>query len=829
MIQNKPKLIILMHLCYFIFWAHVSAKPLPPMNAAEIQLALQKLNVVGSALYVAAHPDDENTAVLAYLSKERMLRSAYLSLTRGGGGQNLIGNEKGSELSVLRTQELLAARKIDGAEQFFTRAIDFGYSKTSMETLKKWNKEVILSDLVWIIRKFQPDVIITRFTPDRGGHGHHTSSAILAVEAFSAAGDAAQFPEQLKYVKPWQATRIVWNTWRPQLENRTPDMPSLVASNLGTFNTLLGKSYLEISALSRSMHKSQGFGSSGYRGNYNNYFEHMAGEAAKNDLFDNIDLTWQRIPGAARVATILSRTENEFVPTNPSQIIPQLIEAYRLIQQLEPTPVVQAKLAALREIIRSCAGLWLEAIAKDYAVTAGNTIGLDLMLVNRSPLELNLKQFSITQSKIDTTCHTPLKNNEPYKIKVLLNIPADAKFTHPYWLQKMGDAEYYNVKEQMDIGLPEQPSPLQVNYTLDIQGELITYTVPVYYRWTDRVHGEMYRPLEITPPVTANLSANVFIFPNNQPTEIAVLLKSWANQISGTVRLNLPVGWQTEPREIPLRFAKKYDEASVQFKIKPPQEECADTLGVEIEINKQIYNKSYLQIAHDHIINQTIFPAAAAKIVNFNIQTSGNDIGYIMGSGDEIPLYLEQLGYTVSLLSDNDIENQDLARFDAIIAGTRAYNVRTRLQQQKQILFEYVKNGGTLISLHNTRFGLSADNIGPFPFSISRDRVSVEEAAVKLLAPDHPILNKPNRISHRDFDSWVQERGLYFADEWDTNYVPILSSNDPGEDPKHGGLLYASYGDGHFIYSGYSWFRQLPAGIPGAYRLFVNMISVGNN
>ena len=820
-------IVFILKFSLFINHSELTAQPAPILNGAELQLALQKLNVLGSVLYVAAHPDDENNALLAYLSKEKKLRTAYLSLTRGSGGQNLIGSEKGMELGILRTQELLAARKIDGAEQFFTRAIDFGYSKFAQESLEKWNGDLILADLVWIIRKFQPDVIITRFAKGAGGHGHHIASAILAGKAFFAAADSSQFQEQLKYVKPWQAKRLVWNTWRPDLGNRTPDMPALISVDLGTYNTLLGKSYTEISALSRSMHKSQGFGSSGHRGSYLNYFEHTEGSIAQEDLFNDIDITWNRQANSSQISGLLKEAENIFNPNTPQKIIPQLLQAYKMIGQLKPSPIIQIKSADIKEVIRSCLGLWLEAISEEYTVSPGDTLPFHIMLVNRSKFPLILKRISFPFDPSDSVIEQPLNNNQPFELTQTIKLPFDAELTIPYWIEKDDTYEINKINDKKLIGQPEKSSPLQVYVHLQADQDTIGFRIPIYYRWSDRVKGEKYRPVEISPPVTINLINDVFLFPDNKAREIDLSIKSFVPNLKGKITIQVPEKWQAQPNEFPISTSDKFEEKHLRTHITPPNAQDLGSLKISAETRGRMYSNSIVEISHDHIPIQVVYPHAGAHLVHFNINYIGEHIAYIMGSGDEIPSCLEQIGYSVDLLSDEDLVTKDLSKYDAIITGTRAYNTRAELHNQKSRLFEYVYKGGTLITLHNTRFGLPARDIGPFPFHISRDRVSDERAPVTFLEPDHPILNWPNKLTQADFSGWVQERGLYFADTWDNHYTALIACNDPGESPKKGGLLYATYGKGHFMYAAYSWFRQLPAGVPGAYRLFINLISAG--
>ncbi|HVF50693.1 MAG TPA: PIG-L family deacetylase [Pyrinomonadaceae bacterium] len=810
--------------------ATLRAQPTPVRAASETQLALRKLTVLGSALYVGAHPDDENTAMLAYLSDERLLRAAYLSITRGDGGQNLIGTEQGEMLGLLRTQELLAARRIDGAEQFFTRAIDFGYSKTPAETLSIWGREQVLADVVWVIRRFRPDVVITRFpTTGEGGHGHHTASAILAVEAFRAAADPARFPEQLRHVETWQPKRLMWNSFRPQLENRKPDAPKLLTVDLGAYNALLGKSYTEIAALSRSMHKSQGFGSAERRGSALNYLEHLAGDApVREDFFEGIDTSWRRVRGGEQVGQILEEAARTYNPANPQATLPLLVRAHAALARLPDGDVwVAVKRRELLDVIRACSGLWLEAIAADFNATPGGEIKINTTLVNRSDFPLRLESVGLPFDAPAKTVGAELKNNQPVRTELALRIPADAPFSQPYWLRDAQTRGRFSVAEQTLVGTPENAPTIPV--TLNIStggGETLTFETPVLFRWTDRVRGEQYRPFEIVPPVVVNLAERTYVFPEQRAKPVSLLVKSNAANVSGQLRLQLPGGWRATPETIPVNLKNRGDEFNATFNVTPPADASTGTLAAGFDAGGRRFSRSMQSLDYPHIPLQTTFPAAHARLVRFDIARRGRNLGYVMGSGDEIPEALRQLGYSVALLSDHDLDSADFGAFDAIITGVRAYNTRPRLRQQQGRLLDYVERGGTLVVQYNTD-DLALTNLGPYPFKLSRERVTVEESPVAFALPEHPLLLSPNRISAADFENWIQERGIYFASEWDARYQTPLAANDPDETAKRGGTLYARHGKGAYIYTGYAWFRQLPAGVPGAYRLFVNMIDAG--
>ncbi len=802
----------------------LSAQIQRPINSAELISAVEKLNVVGSVLYIAAHPDDENTSVLAYLSKGRKFRTGYIALTRGDGGQNLIGSEKGAEIGIIRTKELLAARKIDGAEQYFTRAIDFGYSKSPEETFNFWGKENILSDVVWVIRNFKPDVIITRFPSDgRGGHGHHTASAILAKEAFYDAADSNKFKEQLKYVDPWQAKRLFWNAWRPSEQQKK----SLIKIDVGNYNPVLGKSYTEIAADSRSMHKSQGFGASERRGNMYEYFELTAGDKPNKDLFDDIDITWNRVKNSKNIQVQINKIISSFNPKNPSESVENLINLNNLFNSVKDNYWVKEKKKELIPIIQSCTGFWLEAIADDYSSSPGDKVSFTTTLINRSNLNLTLDKISISDQLVDSTLNLKLENNNPIEVTANFVLPKNFPISQPYWLKESNNGKIFNVDNQEIIGNAENPPSVDVWATVKIGDNTLRFQTPLIYKWTDRVKGEQYRSFEIRPPVVTSIQNKLAIFTNDNSKVVKVRLKSNTNEVSGILKLNGNSNWQVSPEEISFSFDKKYAEKSFTFTITPPKIKNVANLSACILIDGKTYNKDMVEIYYDHIGYNTYFPDSKIKLVKLDINKFDGTIGYIMGAGDDVPEALENLGYKVIMLSDENLENENLNNFDAIITGIRAYNTRERLKYDQPKLINYVKNGGTLIVQYNVSYGLQTKNIGPYPFSLNHGRVTDENAEMKFLDPTSKLLNFPNRITNEDFENWVQERGLYFSDNWDNHYTTVFASHDEGENDLKGSLLYTKYGKGVFIYTGISFFRQLPAGVPGAFRLFVNLISAG--
>ncbi len=800
--------------------------PREAMSAAEIRLALKKLNVVGSVLYVAAHPDDENTAFLAWGSKGKLLSTAYLAMTRGDGGQNLIGSESAGLLGLLRTEELLAARRIDGAEQFFTRAIDFGYSKSPQETLAIWDREKVLSDVVRVIRTFRPDVVVNRFpTTGEGGHGHHTASAILSVEAFEAAGDPSRFPEQIaEGLKPWKPRRLFFNVFRFRMDQPAVAPPGSVPVDLGAYNTLLGLSYTEIAAQARTMHKSQGFGSAERRGTWRNDFTLLKGDPPAKDLFDGIDLTWARVPGGASVAPILAEAERTFRDEDPAASLPLLVKAWEKLNALPPSHEKDVKRDELLEVIRSCAGIWVEAVAAEPSAVPGGAVTVSTMILNRSRFPMTLASVEVTGAP--SAAGGALKADEPLHADATMTIPPGQTLTNPYWLSARAGKGLYTVANASLIGRAEAPAPLVARFRVTALGQLLEFTTPVVFRRTDPVRGEIYYPFDVVPPVAVTFDETTYAFAGDGAKPIAVSLRSFG-RASGTLRLAADSGWKVSPAEVPFAMMSRDEEKRVTFAVTPPAKASAATLRATAVVDGKEWSRSLVRVDYPHIPRQTLFPPAEAKALKLDIAAPPREIGYVMGPGDMVPEALRQIGYRVTLLSDEELESSDLSRFGTIVAGIRAFNTRPRLKALHGKLMSFVEAGGVFLVQYDTTGGLATEEIGPYPFKISRDRVTVEEAPVTFTNPADPLLNVPNRIGPADFEGWVQERGLYFAGTWSPKYETPLSMSDPGETPKLGSILFVRHGKGAFVYTGLAFFRQLPAGVPGAYRLFVNLIEGG--
>lgn len=803
------------------------AQPSPQLNAAAIKLQMKKLDTLGSVLYLAAHPDDENTRLLGYLAKEKLYRTGYLSLTRGDGGQNLVGNEQGELLGLIRTQELLAARRIDGAEQFFSRAQDFGFSKNPQETFATWDKEKVLGDAVWVIRQFQPDVIICRFPADsRAGHGHHTASAMIAAEAFEAAADPKRYPEQLKYVQPWQAKRLLWNTYSFGSINTTA--PDQYKIDVGAFNFLLGRGYGEIAAESRSQHKSQGFGVPASRGSALEYFTTIKGDAPVHSLLDGINTTWERVPGGKAIGRLVDKALADYSIDDPAASVPALLAIRKAITALPDGYWKTQKLKETEQLVLACAGLWVEAYSATPVVVPGQPLQTSVQLINNSQVPVRMQTIRLP-GKDSAFNNQALVFDKLLTIPQSITVPPAAAVSQPYWLEEQHPLGTYSIKDQQLVGRPENVPALQATIDLEIGGQAFRLVRPLQYKHTDPVKGELYEPLVIAPRVVANLGNQVFIFTEPQPQPVSVKLKAMADSTDGTVRLQLPAGFKCSPESQPFGLARKGDETALLFNIAPVQvngSNRVDTFTVAATSNGQVYTQSLQSINYDHIPPITLFPPAAARLVRVHLQHNGNRLGYIAGAGDMVATALRQVGYQVTALDEKDIMSGNLQQYDAIITGVRAYNTNERLKYWQPRLMEYVKNGGTLLVQYNTNSPLVTSQLGPFPFTLSRgERVTDETAKVTLLQPDDATMHYPNELTQHDFDGWVQERGLYFTGNADPSYKKLFVMNDKGEQPLDGGTLVASYGKGRYVYTSLSFFRQLPAGVPGAYRLFVNLIS----
>ncbi len=824
----------------FAGFCSVSAQGPATVTSADIYLRLKKLNVLGTILYVAAHPDDENSRLIAYMAKERLYRTGYMSMTRGDGGQNLIGDEQGVDLGLIRTQEMLAARRVDGAEQFFSRAFDFGFSKSTQEALKTWDEQKILSDVVWIIRKFQPDVIIARFPPDsRAGHGHHSASAVLAHEAFTAAADPTKFPEQFKYgVKPWQAKRLLWNSFNFGGLNTTSEDQMKI--DVGGFNPILGKSYGELAAESRTNHKSQGAALTPARGESMDYFTLVAGDPAPHDPMEGVVTTWDRVPGGSKIAGMIDKVTRDFSLTEPQKSVPGLVEVFQAILVLPDGYWKTQKIKEVQQLIADCSGLWMEAVVANPYVAQGDPLTVTLVLNNRLHADIVTQQISVAESgetlaefgsaggreaRFDTLWAHQLEGDKNFYFSKTILVPADEPITQPYWLAEPMSPGHFNVTDQRLIGNPGIAPAYEATFILAIGGQGMVFTTPVQYKYTDAVKGERYEPLTVLPRVTAQLDPALLVLAGDGAKNFSASLQAHSAHVSYPSMALTPVAGVSEVPHDKELWAQGYQSWRVKSDGKTLGAVTGDLLlGHDGRKDTALEQHT---IAYDHIPRIDYFRPATEKFVLTDLKTAGHRIGYIEGAGDKVPAALQQMGYEVVMLKEKDIAGGNLGQYDAIIAGVRAYEVHPWLITRHDILMQYVKDGGNLVAQYTREdLGQVTNKIGPYPFAVANLRVTDETAKVDFPLPEHKVLNYPNKITDKDFDGWIQERGIYFAGQTDTAYQQVLSMKDAGESELKGSLVIANYGKGTFVYTGLVFFRELPAGVPGAYRLMANIIAL---
>lgn len=802
----------------------------PQASSGEIRLKLKKLRTLGSVLYIAAHPDDENTLAIGYYANERKLTTAYLSLTRGDGGQNLIGGELRDKLGLIRTQELLAARRVDGGIQFFTRANDFGFSKGPEETLSIWDKEAILHDVLKVVRSFKPDIIICRFPPDsRAGHGHHTSSALLALEAFDKSDDPAVFPELAKKYGLWKPRRVFLNVSRFFNQNITESTPGVITIDMGGFNPLLGVSYPELSATSRSMHKSQGFGSRARRGYTPEFFELQRGDSVKKDLLEGIDLSWNRVKNGKSIDAAIQKAQGKFKDDQPWLIVPELLSIRSQISQLASSIWKDRKLSEVDELLRDCLGLYAEVTADHFFQSPGKTVSLSIEIQNRSGQAITFNKMTFPELEADSLVNKTVGAYQQLMVSFKRPIPSNTPMSPPYWLKEKHGTGLFTVSNPEFIGLPENPSALYGKISFTLNGSLLELSVPVLYKWTDPVRGEVYRPVEITPPVSIEPRKTVELFPTPGSKNIRVDVRALSfGRQEGTLRLVTPQGWKVLPDQVNFSLERRGAQSSFEFEVQPPVTSGEGLLQIVATIDGKEWQSSIEEIRYDHIPIQTLQPPSEVRLIRESIQVQAKRIGYVEGAGDEVAASLRSLGVDVIQLKNEEISAEALKSFDAVVLGIRALNANPEIRSIMPELLRYCENGGTLITQYNTSGDVAVDRFAPYPLTISRERVTEENAEVRILAYGHPALQFPNPIAAQDFNGWVQERGLYFPGKWDSAFIPLLSMNDKNEPERKGSLLIAKYGSGNYVYTGLSFFRQLPEGVPGAYKLFANLLSLKN-
>jgi LmbE family N-acetylglucosaminyl deacetylase len=799
-----------------------------PTSAPAILRELRDFREMGSVLYIAAHPDDENTELIAYFARGRNYRTGYLSLTRGDGGQNVLGPEFGNELGAIRTEELLAARQVDGGRQFFSRAVDFGFSKDYRETLRIWDRQEVLSDIVRVIREFRPDVLVTRFSPIPGGtHGHHTASTILAMEAFKLAGDPKAFPEQK--LAPWQPVRIVWNESSFQRDDMSGT--NQVRIDIGGVDPTTGEAFTDIASRSRAMHKTQGFGSfriSGGSGQRYEKFQLLNGEPMTNDVFDTVNTTWSRVAGGLVIGKTADEIIAQFNPRNPAASVPALL---KLREQLSAVatddPLVAEKRGKLDRILQDCLGLETATTIAQAGVVPGETMELhhSAVILSDVPVRWVAVRYPVTGKEVIEGIH--LQANQPIVRESSQTLPAGTRLSQPYWLREESTPGMFQVDDPALIGRPENPAPFPVEEIFDVGGQTLVVSDEPVQITTNSIGQEIRRQLDVIPPVSLDFASDIALLTPGTARQVTVEITASRAGATGVVQLEMPDGWTVFPASRPFHLTQVGDRARFDFTIKAPPQTGTGKIVARAEINGVRYQNQHVEIDFPHIPPLLLQPVAALKAISLDLATRGHTVGYLPGAGDSVSENLEEMGCAVKTLDDSRLTAEQLRGLDAVVIGVRAFNVRPHLAADMPLLFEYVQNGGTVIAQYNRPDGLNATALAPYDLHVAGGRVTDETAEMTPLAPDHPVLNTPNKIGPADFDGWVQERGIYFPDRWDDHFIPIFACHDPGEAPLKGSLLVARYGKGYYVYTGLVFFRELPAGVPGAYRLFANLISLG--
>ncbi|ASK29387.1 PIG-L family deacetylase [Chryseobacterium sp. T16E-39] len=814
------------------------AQQVRPSKSSEIYRELKTLKHLPKVLYFAAHPDDENTGLLSWLINDQNVETGYLSLTRGDGGQNLLGTEQGAALGLIRTHELLEARKLDGAQQFFTRAIDFGFSKNTTDTFKQWDENSLIADAVWVIRKFRPDVIICRFPPTAAaGHGQHAASAVVAEKAFKLAGDKTAFPEQLKYVNVWQPKRVLWNTFRFGGVNTTAEDQLKVT--VGQYDAQLGMGYGELAGLSRSLHKSQGAGTQSVAGIRTEYFSHVIGEPAKTTLFDGVVNTWTA-KGNTDIDQSLDKIISAFNFNNPDLSLPALLALRKKIMALPDGDLKKDKVKSIDNIILSCAGFMGEVVTNQAEAVAGDHYNFRLNLISRAENPVVLDHVNwLNKSE---SINRKLSKDSLITIEHEIQIPADAALTEPYWLAKPAtNPGIFSVPNDTLIGLPEAESPLNVLLDLKIGSEKFQVKLPLSFKKLDPVRGDVVEALRIVPALELKFTQPLYLVKENEDLHLSLNFKVNSNKPYNNGILNLMYnGERLGGTNVSSLNGK---DTTIDYVI--PKTKLASIHSPRLQLDANFvadgvtYNKKQILIQYPHLPSLQYFAPATVTVMKGDIQVKAKKVGYIEGAGDFIPEFLRIAGVQVDVLKDEDFygnldESRNgtpnkLSQYDAIVLGVRTNNTEKKLGRWMPFLWSYAKAGGNVVMQYNTNQDTTVDKLGIYNFSIANKRVTEENAAVTFLNPNHKLLNFPNKITADDFKGWVQERGAYFPAQWDAAYEPLFEMHDTGEEPLQGSTLYAKYGKGNFIYTPLAFFRQLPAGNVGAARLFLNFLSAQKN
>ncbi len=817
------------------------ARAAEPLSPAGILRELRGFKEMGSVLYIAAHPDDENTQLITYLARGRNYRTAYLSLTRGDGGQNVLGPEFDEELGVIRTEELLAARRLDGGRQFFSRAIDFGFSKDYRETLNIWDRQEVLSDMVRVIREFQPDVMITRFSPQPGNnHGHHTASAVLAIEAFKLAGDTNAFPDQLRQLQAWQPKRLLQNGG---LGRGGDSAPGSLRLEISGNDPVTGESFAEIAARSRSMHKTQGFGnfSGGGRGPRQEAFQLLGGEPATNDILDGVDTSWSRVPGGEEVGLFVDKLIASFDTNNPAASVPAVLEMRGRLLRLSSNAqgrvgspagsdsvLLQDKRRQLDRILQACLGLSVDTTVPQAEVVPGEALQLRHAASVRADVPVRWVEVRYPAISRQLTKPVDLAPNQSVSREGTETLPTATPLSQPYWLRRERTAGMFRVDDPSLIGRPEDPPAFPIEQVFEVGGQTLVVADEPVQAASAGADGAAPRRLDVVAPVSLRFLSDVGLFAPGATRSIELEVTAVRPNLAGTLELQTPAGWSATPQSRPLRLSAIGEKTRLGFSLTAPQTPTRARVRAKALIKGGEFVSQRIEIHYPHIPPQLLQPPARMEVVSLELGIRGRAVGYVPGAGDRTAEALEQMGYKVSVLTGGELRPERLRGLDSVVMGIRAFNVRTDLVAQMPALFTFVEQGGTVVEQYNRPNDLKTNKLTPFDLRLSNDRVTDETAPVRFLVPEHPALTTPNKIVSADFDGWVQERGVYFPNQWDEHFTPLLACNDPGESPLKGGLLVAQYGKGYFVYTGLAFFRQLPAGVPGAYRLFANLVSLGH-
>ncbi|MFQ5689469.1 MAG: PIG-L family deacetylase [Gemmatimonadota bacterium] len=857
-------------------------------------LLIRQLDGVKRVLMIGAHPDDEDTSLLAELARGWGARTAYLALTRGDGGQNLIGKELAEGLGLLRTGELLSARRLDGAEQYFSRAFDFGYSKTARETFRHWPRDSLLADVVRVIRSFRPQVIVSIFggTP-RDGHGQHQVAGLLARDAFDAAGDSTRFPNQIrKGLAPWTPLKLYRRTFRdPQA--------ATLSIQTGARDPLLGRSHHQLAMAGRSRHRSQDFGVAQPAGAHFSRLRLLRTRVSAPpdaSLFQGIDTTLsgmvpaEPVPASRRILSAIRRYREAVAEAalhlralDPAAAAPALADALDALQVARRMTAglgasgsglqdaLDRKAGLAREALFATAGLTLELRADDEVVVPGQTFHVEAEVWNGGPLRFRAEvprlrapdgwhvSQAIQTSKGPRSESEALLPGQLRKWRFEVTVGAAQPPSQPYFLRRPRHGDLYSWPDDPALRTRPLNPPLLSGWTaLELEREReppatastsdgaqgrssrpghlsppMRLSRPVRYRGVDKARGEFWRPLRVAPPVSVTLSPRILVWPDGASgwRTLSVTLRNMAPKaVSGGLRLKVPSGWRTEPTEVAFQLPETSATASFSFRLRASGGAGAAEGRIRAVArlsDGRAVDEDFQTVDYPHIEPISYVRQARARLLPLPVRVTRRRVGYIMGSGDQVPEAIRQLGLAVSIIEPDDLEAGVFDRFDVIVLGVRAYEVRPELRAANRRLLDWVRRGGTLVVQYN-KYEFVQGGFAPYPLAIHRpqDRVTDETAKVTLLEPSSPVLTVPNRISGRDFSGWVQERGLYFPGEWDSHYTPLLSMADPGEKPRRGSLLIAPLGDGLYVYTALAFFRQLPAGVPGAYRLFANLLSL---